>query len=192
MQMLDYEFTKRDKGLLLILLVAVLGLIYYQVDYVMFQEEMASLDVAPLEMEAKIEEKRSFTKKQMLREIEKAQGRKESRIPVYNAQAEELRAMAEALSGRADNLSISWEEPVLKAPIVKRTATLSFACGSYKDLVIIVEALRDLKCRCLVRDLTLTSSEDALSVSLQVTFYETTEGAKDLSGLKAQTENAEQ
>ena len=190
--MLDYEFTKRDKALLLILLVAVFGFIYYQADYLMFQEEMASLDVAPLEMEAKIEEKKSFKKKQMLQEIAKAQGRNESRMPVYNAQAEELSTMAQALSGRADNLSISWEEPVLKAPIVKRTATLGFTCGSYKDLVAIVEALRDLKCRCLVRDLTLTSSEEALSVSLQVTFYETTEGAKDLSGLKEQTKNAEQ
>lgn len=181
--MLKYEFSKRDKVLLTILSVLLLVLFYYNFAYVNFKEQMREYDAAVIEDELQIEEAKAMAKSKMMAELDKLGDEPVSRIPVYNAQAEEISCISEVLDPKVSDLSINWQEPFVEEKTVKRSVNLSFRCNSYNTLINVVRDMQNIRCRCLVRDISVSVGEEYLSVSMKVTFYETLNGCEDFSGL---------
>ncbi len=191
--MLSHEFTKREKILLLICAVLFLGFFYYEVVYRNVQARLADYNTDTLVTEIQVETAKASKISQMQRVIEDSEGKVTGDLSIYNNQSAEITAMGEIFDEDADNVSISWSDPVLSQTIVRRDVTISFHCTSYQSFRNVLQKMSEMKYRCLIRDVTVsgydrnagTGIQDGndLNASIQVTFFETTEGASNLSGL---------
>ncbi|MGN1388167.1 MAG: hypothetical protein ACI4WR_00810 [Bulleidia sp.] len=191
--MLSHEFTKREKILLLICAILFLGFFYYEVVYRNVQARLADYNTDNLVTEIQLETAKSSKISQMQRVIEDSEGKVTGDLSIYNNQSAEITAMGEIFDEDADNVSLSWSDPVLSGTIVRRDVTISFHCTSYQNFRNVLKKMSEMQYRCLIRDVTVsgydrnagTGIQDGsdLNASIQVTFFETTEGASNLSGL---------
>ena len=69
--MLNRAFTKREKVLLLVLVMILLGLVYYRFVRLPVQERIAAADTTVLEQQMEMEQQKSAIIKQMQEDIEK-------------------------------------------------------------------------------------------------------------------------
>ena len=111
-------------------------------------------------------------------------------IAVYNNLSNEISALANIFDGKVDNVSISWSEPTLDGTIVRRNASISFKTNNYALTKNLVSNINSLKYRVIITNLSITSdnkenlsSSSSISVNMNLTFFETTVGATNTSGL---------
>lgn len=188
---LNRAFTPREKGLILILALVLIGAFYY---FAVIQGSAAIVSANEDRMEqlqVTLEEQQ--TKAAQLASME-AQldllGNKEKapKVQAYNNFRGEWDQMKGLLTGTT-SYQLNFGDPVATGQLVRRPVQVSFTTGSYKEALSLVESIQKSQFRCVVNDFGMSrvsdqvKDQEGVSVSLSMTFYETLEGATDLSGL---------
>ena len=193
--MLKHKFTLRESILLLVATILALGIFYYEVIYKNYQDALSKYDVTNIQQESEILTAKAVRKKTMETYIEEHKSTSFGEVATYNNITNEIEALAEIFEDK--NISISWQEPYLIDSIVRRNVSISTKVSSYKEAEEIVNKIADLKYRCIISSLSINTrnnksveEENEITLSMSVTFYETVEGATDLSGLDVE-ESAE-
>jgi hypothetical protein len=185
------EFSSREKVLLLILALIIVGSVYY---LLVFQPVSEGLKSAKAEKQS-IEELLILADAQatqignMQQEMEsiKNQGLAASFMPSYNAERKELEFLHEVLSADTQEYIISFSQVEREGNQIRRNFNLSFTVANYKVAKEIITQLEDGAVRCLIGDMAVGANgeEDSIlagevQVNCVATFYETMyEGVED-------------
>ncbi len=189
--MLNHEFTLREKLLLLVFSVFLVGLFVYEVAYVGINNEKKEYDLDQISMEISQEELRAVQVDNMKRVIEESEGKVVGTLSVYNNLSSEIMALNQIITSNTDKVSITWSEPVLSGTIIRRDANITFTAKSYDHFKSVLKQLSECQYRTLIRNVSITSGNDTnnllesgqINCQVSMTFYETSEGASSLSGL---------
>lgn len=192
--MFSYKFSLREKILLFVCLVIALGIFYYEVAFKGFKSAEKQYDTSELQTQLTVLQSQAAKQKQMQNYLDSNASVSVGTVAVYNNLANEVSELGSILSDKASQVSITWSEPTLTDNIVRRQAAISFHTGSYGDARSLVDAIAQCRYRCLLADVSMSGSGDDtdlskssdVAVSLNVTFFETTDGAASTSGLVQQ------
>lgn len=193
--MLKRKFTLRETVLLLIMCVLFLVVFYYLMVASPVNEEVArcASEQVPVEDDISTELIKASRKKKMLKEMEEAPEAPKGELKPYNNLNNEMRELYQALED-AESYNISFSEARASGTIVRRNISIAFEAGSYERMKAILERMSDSQYRCIMKDLDISAgsrrngakgvaSADSISVSVVITYYETTVGATDTNGL---------
>ncbi len=188
--MLNRKFTLRETILILIAAILALGIFYYQVIVKNYNEAKVIYNVSSLEDEMTILTAKASRKKTMEDYISKHDDEVVGEVAVYNNLANEIEALSSIFDEKVENVSINWNEPTVSDKTVRRNANINVKVSSYDQAKQIVKDIANLKYRCIITQLSMSTDSDSslnrtdtVNLSMTVTFYETTEGSTNTSGL---------
>lgn len=188
--MLNRKFTLRETILILIAAILALGIFYYQVIVKNYNEAKVIYNVSTLEDEMTILTAKASRKKTMEDYISKHDDEVVGEVAVYNNLANEIEALSSIFDEKVENVSINWNEPTVSDKTVRRNANINVKVSSYDQAKQIVKDIANLKYRCIITQLSMSTDSDSslnktdtVNLSITVTFYETTEGSTNTSGL---------
>ena len=183
-------FNKKEGVILAILVILILGWVYYLTVDVPVRSGIreARQETEALETEAMAAEARVENVRYMLanREAQGEDGYSDSYIPSYNASNAELDFLNDTLS-HAEDYYIGFSNLTREGDLIRRSFSLQYRASSYEAAMRILKQVEDSENRCLISDYSVTPAEDSASilsgkvqVSCQATFYETMfEGKED-------------
>lgn len=197
------KLTIKNATIILSLIAVVLLVIYFAVLWPDYQSKIRQYSSFDLESSIEVEEIKANQLNNMRNEIANASDENLGSIEVYNNQSNEIRLLDEILSGTR-YVSITWSNPTLQNSIVRRKADISFTVESYAEAQALIEDIYDSQYRLIINSIVIDGDEELIevvddetfevsmenapiNVSLTVTFFETTVGADDLSGLEVIT-----
>lgn len=196
MRVLSRDFTTREKVILLILILFLIGFGYYQfIDQPIRQSlSKAEAETAALETELAGVNAKIATLQRMQDEIDDitANGRS-SYMASYNNSKAELKLLNDVLS-EATQYSIAFSNVTRSGDQIRRDFSLQFTAPDYETMRRIIYNLTGVEFRCLIGNLSCSLTRvryrdytefGALSVSVTATFYETMVGGVADSGLPA-------
>ena len=194
MKVLSRDFTTKEKILLVILAVILVGLTYYQFFDKPVREatEKAVAEKANLEMELVELEARLANLKKMQAELDSMEGMENVRImPSYNA-IKQINSLLNDVLGKL-GYSITFNNATRSGDQVRQRISMSFRCPDLDTAVRVLTDLQNGEFRCLIEDLSVsmstntnTDSDDRVSVSTTITFYETMVGGTLDPGIPAE------
>ena len=199
MKALSRDFSIKEKVLIVVLLLILVGLAYYRFVHVpcveaiesahsqrdMYQTELIAVQTKEAQLRAMKEELDS------LGELQNA-----SRMESYNNSKAEL-ALLNSILESAIDYSINFASVTRSGDQIRRNFTLTFTTGSYAAAKKIIASLAESEYRCLIGNTSYTSSlrraekdeptqggkwvddvyyYDVISVTANATFYETLYG----------------
>ena len=194
--MLNHKFTLRETVLVFVAAVLALGIFYYQVVYKNYQSALKQYDTTNVQEEVTVLSAKASKMKHMQEYIDAHEGTSSGEVAVYNNLANEIDALAEVFTG-ASNVSINWQEPYVADTIVRRNADITLEVPSYSDAETIIDSIANLKYRCVISTLSINGGDtdnvsvsNTVTVSMSVTFFETTDGAANTNGLVTQDDTS--
>lgn len=201
--MLNRKFTMRENIFLVALAVLFLGLFYYlAVAKPVFAETARCVaEQGSIEEELSVELMMAAKKKQMLEAMEKTPSTAKGDIYAYNNLKNEMTELYGILSGTV-SYNIGFSEARALGTIVRRDISVSFQTDSYAGAEAVLEQMENSRYRSMIKDVELSSGTgrgqsagmskaDTVNVSVVITFYETTVGAKTTEGLVFEENKAE-
>ena len=191
MKAFSRSFTLKEKILLLLLSLVLIGLAYYQfVDQpvrsalVQAQAEADSLSMELTAVTAKL-----TTMRNMRAELDDVTaGGKASEMGSYNNSKAEIAMLNDVLS-EALQYSITFANVTRSEDQIRRNFSLQLTASSYESMEHIINSINESHYRCLIGDLQCRAFRDKyvldgnLSVNATATFYETMVGGTPDAGL---------
>jgi hypothetical protein len=195
MKVLSRDFTTKEKILLVILAVILVGLTYYQFFDQPVREatDKAIAEKANLETELVTLEARLASLKQMQAELDSMEGMENVRImPSYNA-IKQIHSLLNDVLGTL-GYSLTFNNATRSGDQVRQRITMSFRCPDLDTAVRVLTDLQNGEFRCLIEDLSVsmatnnsnTDIDERVSVSTTITFYETMVGGTLDPGIPAE------
>ena len=191
MKALSRDFTAKEKLLLLLLGLILVGLAYYQfVD----RPVREALDIAHAEAESLTAELQTVEAKlarmrRMRSEMEDVTaGGTASEMGSYNNSKAEIAILNDILQD-AQEYTITFANVTRDGDQIRRNFTLQFTTDSYETMEYMLSALSESHYRCLIGDLRCTATrgrdvlEGNISVGGTATFFETMVGGTPDAGL---------
>lgn len=183
MKILSRDFTKGEKAILLLLVIALVILAYYLAVHKPVKEgiEKANAESANLRVELSAVEAKAAVLERMQNEIDGIMENSEiSMMPSYNNKQE----VNKLISGVLGNLTYSASLANLQrsGDLIRRNVQLEFNAPSYAAMEEVLEKLSSSPYRCLIDNVTCSryrdkyEDVDAYKVSLTATFFETLVG----------------
>ena len=194
MKILSRDFTIREKIIILVLLVLLLGLAYYQfVDKpVRSALETAASEKSALETELTAVKAKVAQLEKMKNEIDDiTRTGAYAKMPSYDNSKEVIALLNDVLG--STGYSITFSNRVQSGNMVRRNITLRFTADSRDTIKKVFKQLTGSDYRCLVGDMSISPSSSSgkssstYTVTATVTFYETMVGATTNQGLNAST-----
>lgn len=193
MEKFGRSFSTREKVLLLILTILLLGLgYYYFVDQPVrnaIQSANIERDTSQVELDAL--NIKLFNLRKMENELNNIeQGVYHSSMKSYNNVKSEIALLNDLLESSED-YSVSFAEVTRDGNQIRRPVSLQFSTSSYYTATSILSKLYASEDRCLIQDVRISSKSgnttnlknDAVSVAATVIFYETLVGGIEDAGL---------
>ena len=193
MKNMNREFTTREKLLILLLCLILVGLAYYQfVD----QPVRTALNNAHAERDSLLTELTAVNAKlavmrRMRDEMEDiTAGGTVSEMKSYNNSKPEIALLNDILRGTPD-YTITFADVTRDNDQIRRNFSLTFVSDKYESIQRIVKQLSESPYRCLIGDLKIsvtrgkTMAEGPINVNATATFFETMVGGVVDAGLPA-------
>lgn len=193
--MMSREFTTREKILLLVLCVLLLGIVYYEFIVKDVDETIKQYDTEDLETELLIEQTKAQSIMDMEAEMKNTKAETDSVVASYNNIKNEISALNDIFAA-ASTYNFDFNQAMKDGDAVRRDINISFTAGSYSTAERIIEKLHDCKYRCLIRNISINTSSGegissgSVSVSMTVTFFETMYNANTTDGLEESEKDA--
>lgn len=173
------DMSRREKVLLLVLVLMLLAFAYYLTVQKPVRQELDTITEQTLDVETKlqVEQLRAARTAQMrkeLEEMERSGGNSPVPIPTFD-NLQNVMVELNGILAAADNYDLNFSSPVMDGSLVRRAIGMSFTCGSYADARAILDHLYACRYRCRIGDLSLSgdlSGSEGVQVSLTATFYE--------------------
>lgn len=187
--MMSREFTTREKILLLVLCVLLLGIVYYEFIIKYVDETIKQYNTEDMETELLIEQAKAQSIMDMESEMKNTKAKTGSVVASYNNIKNEISALND-IFGAASTYNFDFNQAIKDGDAVRRDINISFTAGSYSTAEAIIEKLHDCKYRCLIRNISINTSSGegissgSVSVSMTVTFFETMYNANTTDGLE--------
>lgn len=190
MKVLSRDFTLKEKILLLILSLALIGLAYYQ-----FIDQPVRRDLAAaqsekeyLQIELNAVQAQLVQLKKMEQELTDLSGDNSLGIMgSYNNSKTEIALLNDILRD-TQQYSISFSDVTRNGNLIRRNFSLQFTASDYEEAIQMLTRLSRSECRCRLGNV-YCEAEDGnvlkgpVSVSATATFYETMVGGKEDAGL---------
>lgn len=174
--MMSREFTRREKVLLLVLAVLVLGMTYYLLIHQPTTNQMAEITSEQSQADSDLMLAQA-THTQLVRMQEEltalaAAGVQETEVPLYDNLQLVMNHLNEILAGTSD-YSLSFQPVDLSETFVRRTIQMTFSCPDYNQARQIITVLASGPYRCQIGDLQLSvGQQDSISVTMSITYFE--------------------
>lgn len=194
MKVMSRDFTLKEKVLLIIMAVILLGAVYYLVVDQPVRNAIANAknEQENLNMELMLQQQKAMSLANMQNELDVIEN-----IDVYGemgsynnskAELDELNQLLKA----AQSYNISFSNVSREGDLIRRTFSLTFTAADYEKAEDLITKLCENKWRCLISNISFVSSEKNLqqgsvNVGLTATFYETMTGGTPDSGLPQDT-----
>lgn len=191
--MMSREFTPREKILLLVLCVMLLGILYFQFIVKDVDETIEKYNTEELETELLMEQTKAMQIKQMEQELKNADPGTLTLVASYNNVKNELNELNDIFSA-ANAYNLEFAVPIKEGSYVRRDIHITFTAGSYKSAEAIIQKLHDCKYRCLIQNLSINNGSGigiqtgSVSANMTVTFFETMYDATTTKGLETANE----
>ncbi len=190
MKVLSRDFTKKEKILIVILVIVILALCYYRFIHVPItdQIEAARTESYQLDDEQTIAVAKLAKTKKMQEEVEALKENGElTYMPSYNASKDEVAFLNKVLAN-ASEFNVTFTDITRSGDQIRRNLSLKFSTADYKGAMNIVKQLYQSENRLVINDMSVNISNSAksnenVSVSLAATFYETMVGGTEDAGL---------
>lgn len=189
--MMSREFTKREKLLMLIMCILLIGILYFQFVYKPARESIKKYNTSDLSLQLQAEQLKAQNIRKMNSEMASNKATKAGVVASYNNVKNEIKALNDVFAG-AQTFNMNFSEATKDGDAVRRNIDISFTAGSYTAAENILKKLYNCKYRCLIRTINITSSgsgvkSGAVAGTLKVTFFETLYNADTKDGLKEES-----
>lgn len=188
--MMSRSFTTREKILIIVLCALLLGLLYYQFIVKDVDEAIARYDTEELETELLMEQTKAMTIVQMKKEMNENKSMTGKVVASYNNVRNEISAL-NTIFANAIDYNLNFSDPIKDGDAVRRVIDITFTARSYDSAVSIIKELYNCRYRCLIRNIDIAPGSVSgginsgnVSVTLQVTFFETMYNADTQQGLE--------
>ena len=202
MNILTRDFTSREKAMLLVLAIIILGALYY---LFIFQPTadaiaLAETNAADLETQIVALDAQVAQIKKMQKSVDEYanNGHIVSIMPSYNAGKQELNFLNTTLAASEDYY-VGFDNITREGNQIRREFTLKFTVAHYSEAEDIIDQLEHSDLRCLISDFEIkpveqkeTVENGEVEVSCGATFYETMFGGVADSELPEDTKDAEE
>lgn len=192
MKTIGREFTRREKLLLLILSLVLVGLAYYQFVDRPVRESLTNAHAERDSLSAELTTVQAKLKvmRRMREEMEDiTAGGTASEMKSYNNSKAEIKLLNDILDGTPD-YSITFANVQRDGDQIRRNFSLRFTAEDYETLERIIEDLTKSPYRCLVGDLKITGARGSAGIrdgnvtaNATATFFETMVGGTPDAGL---------
>ena len=191
MKALSRDFSLKEKLLLLLLSLILVGLAYYQfVDRPVREAlEIAHAEAASLTTELSTVEAKLAKMRRMRSEMEDVTaGGTASEMGSYNNSKAEIAILNDILQDALE-YTITFSNVTRNGDQIRRNFTLQFTTDSYEVMEYMLSALSESHYRCLIGDLRCSASKNqdlmkgAITVNATATFFETMVGGTPDAGL---------
>ena len=149
------KLTSKDISIIVLLVILVLGVIYYLSFYKPMQKDLASLAAQSVEMDNQIAEATAKVSnmKKMQNEIDQILSRPKTEIteiaPYDNKEV--VFNMLNGILMRTVDYSLNFADPEIEADgFVRRNVSMHFNCASYEEAKAVIQDLTRSNWRCLV------------------------------------------
>lgn len=187
--MMSREFTPREKILMLVLCVLLLGIMYFQFIVRDVNETIEKYNTEELETELLMEQTKAMQIKQMEQELKNADPGTLTLVASYNNVKNELNELNDIFSA-ANAYNLEFAVPVKEGSYVRRDIHVVFSAGSYSSAEAIIKKIHDCRYRCLIQNLSINNGSGigiqsgTVSANMTVTFFETMYDATTTKGLE--------
>ncbi len=189
------EVNTKEKVLLVILVLIILGFCYYR-----FVDQPVRKNLAKAEAEYSTLQSELTEVRVKIRELQRMQdeidaitsGGKDSFMPSYNNAKEELAMLNDILNESVTQYSVAFTNVTRYKDQIRRDFRLDFTTPDYESMKAVIDKLTGVDYRCMIGDCTCNiikvrnqqqEETTALSVSATATFYETMVGGTADAGL---------
>ncbi len=189
------EVNAKEKVLLVILVLIILGFCYYR-----FVDQPVRKNLAKAEAEYTTLQSELTEVRVKIRELQRMQdeidaitsGGKDSFMPSYNNAKEELAMLNDILNESVTQYSVAFTNVTRYKDQIRRDFRLDFTTPDYESMKAVIDKLTGVDYRCMIGDCTCNiikvrdqkqEETTALSVSATATFYETMVGGTADAGL---------
>ena len=187
--MLTYTFSRREKTLILILIIVLLAVVWYMLVYRGTSDELMRIESesAAVNEQITIAAAKASQMDYMEKVIEqrKAQGVKPTPIPMYD-NMQKLMTRLDSVMSSATSYQLSFDElDVQSSKYIMRPVTVTFQCESYAQAEKIVEELAAGPYPCLITSVSIVDGtvrgsnrgSGACSGQVDVVFFEKNDGS---------------
>lgn len=188
---LNRSFSTREKVLILVLVVLLVAACYYFLVVKNVADTKAENDLQLQEIQQQIELQTALATARTRMESELSELGDVEKLPVvatYDNIRNELDELNALLAG-VSTYDVKFSQPELTGELVRRPVTITYTVPSYDAALNIVQSLQNGSYRCDIDDFALTGkmladgSIESVNATLDVTYFETTKGATNTSGL---------
>ena len=191
------EINAKEKVLLVILVLIILGFAYYR-----FVDQPVRKNLAKAEAEYSSLQSELTEVRVKIRELQRMQdeideitsGGKDSFMPSYNNAKEELALLNDILNESVTQYSVAFTTVTRYKDQIRRDFKLDFTTPDYDSMKVVIDKLTGVDYRCMIGDCNCNVIKvkdpmnpgletTALSVSATATFYETMVGGTADAGL---------
>lgn len=183
------RFTRQEKILLLVCALMFLGIFYYQVIWKSTSQTIENYNIQILEDELLLAQTKAIKMVEMENYIEQNKEQNRGIVADYNNLQNEITELNEILA-EASTYQLDFEDATTDGSIVRRNINITFQTGDYSAAKRIIQALKDSRYKCLVREINLSVKEgglqtaDLVNVNLKATFYEGVTADVSAAGLQ--------
>lgn len=179
--MIKREFTTREKALLVVLAVIILGLLYYLGAYRINKEGLDERNqrITGLQEEIMVESVKASRMKAMeknLKMIASGEMRETAPIPDFDNTQPLVRTL-NGIAATAAKYNMNFGEIVSENGLARRPVSMAFEVNSYDTAVSIIRSLANCEYRSLIKSLDISGKDKSLRqgplvLRLEVVFFE--------------------
>lgn len=202
-RLMKYVFTKREKFLLVVLVVLALGAVWYCGIYAPLEARIRAADTTDLEDEISLEQIKAQKLQAMQAEIDENKAAGLPELQTYNYFKNEVEELNQIFSTATD-FNFSFSEPVADGNTVRRDVSVSFGAKNYDAAISMMNEVMNSSCRTMIHDVSVTCGNKVIAaqsenivdgpvmVSFYMTAYETNIDSNSTEGIGAPAqENSE-
>ena len=196
MKLMSRNFSTKEKILIGVLAVMLLGLLYYRLVYANVSAAISSANSEAAELQSELDIAQLKVAKINKMESDMDELRVGAKMGSYNNSKPETIFLHNVLSGTPD-YSVSFDEITRDGDQIRRNFTLQYKAASYTDAQNIMKKLTSGEYRCLIGDVQCSQGvrssmfdyrnnyyyADYMTVSATATFFETMVGGVEDAGL---------
>lgn len=197
MKVLTREFSQRERFLLAVLGLIILGLVYYLAVDQVVRDGISAADIEIESLQVQVEEinKTVANLDEMESEMDKLEesGKTLTRMPSYSGNTEEVKFLHDTLRPTGE-YNVEFADLTREGYQIRRQFSLSYKCENYASAVEVMRSLESSDIRCIIDNITVENPDgdneyngnilaNPVEVKCTATFFETMEGAvedKDL------------
>ncbi len=156
---LNYTFSKKEIALILVLVLGLIGLVYYRFVVLDLNNSIEQYYTADVEAQVQEQQLHVIEWERMQDEIKNANGQTAtSSLETYDNQKQEINLLNDIFEP-VIRYSFSFSKPVATGDTVRRNVSVSFTSIDYKSAQVIIKKLYSSEYRVLVKDISISPGD---------------------------------